>query len=233
MNLRFPHSHMKQLADDIWTDDATHSMFGLRLTTRMTVVRLDAGGLWLHSPVALDGRRRDAVDDLGPVRHIVAPNRYHHVYLDDWVRAYPNADLWGAPGLPEKHTDLTFDRVLTRQNPPWLDTLDQMGVDGLEAISEVVFFHRPSRTLVTTDLLFNEHDPDGWLTRAYLWWNGLLDKPGISELIFLAADDTEALHDSYERLLDWDFQRIVLSHGRVIEDEARETLRRIVDEAFA
>jgi hypothetical protein len=224
---------MKQLDDDIWTDDDTHSMFGLRLTTRMTVVRLDDGGLWLHSPVALDDRRRAAVDDLGPVRHIVAPNRYHHMYLGDWVRAYPDADLWGAPGLPEKRTDLTFDHVLTRHHPAWLDDLDQMAVDGLEAISEVVFLHRPSRTLVTTDLLFNEHDPDGWLTRAYLWWNGLLGEPGISKLVFFAADDREALRDSYERLLDWDFRRIVLSHGQLLEDDARETLRRIVDESFA
>ena len=90
------------LTEDIWTVGASHSMFGLHLGSRMTVVRLPSGGLWLHSPVAHSPELQTAIDGLGPVEHIVAPNYFHHMYVGPWARAYPDATLHSSPGLEKK-----------------------------------------------------------------------------------------------------------------------------------
>ncbi|MFB6373092.1 MAG: DUF4336 domain-containing protein [Bradymonadaceae bacterium] len=223
---------MQQLADKIWTFEATHHFYGIEMGTRMTGVRLEDDGLWLHSPVPFDETVREHVDDLGEVRHIVAPNRFHHVYLDEWVDTYPGADLWAAPGLPEKRTDLAFDHVLTETTPPWHDQLDQQRIEGSRMLREVVFYHRPSCTLVTSDLFFNVHDPRSTFSKLYYWANGVLGKPGISSMVLLAYDDKQAARRSYEQLLDWDFERIVIAHGEIVDEDAHRVLRRVIDEAF-
>ena len=95
--------------DGLWTAPRAHTILGLTIGTRMSVVRLAGGGLWLHSPVALDGQTRNALDALGPVRFLVAPNRFHHTYLPQARDAYPQAKIFGAPGLADKRRDIAFD----------------------------------------------------------------------------------------------------------------------------
>ena len=223
---------MRRLADDIWTERTSHKFFGVDLGARTTIVRLEDGGLWVHSPIPLDEERKAEIDALGDVRHIVAPNRFHHVYVDQWVEAYPDADLWGAPGLPEKRTDLTFNHVLTKSTPPWEGRLDQRLFEGSETFNEVVFFHRASRTLIGADLFLNIREPANVATKMYCWTNGVLGKPGLSWVIWFALDDRETARRAYEQLLDWEFERIVVAHGAVVEDEARAVLRQIIDESF-
>ena len=91
--------------------------FGAEIGTRMTVVWLSDGGLFVHSPVQLDLPGRRALDALGPVRAVVAPNRLHHLFVGGWREAYPDARLYAAPGLPEKRSDLSFDAVLGDEPP--------------------------------------------------------------------------------------------------------------------
>ena len=223
---------MEKLDENIWTVAAPLSFFGIELGTRMTVVRLEDGGLWLHSPVEMTDELEARVAELGEVAHVVAPSRFHHLYAGEWAEAFPEATLWGAPGLPEKRTDLEFDAVLTEDSPPWGDELEQMPIEGSKILREVVFYHRASRTLITSDLFINEEDPPGLITKAYLWINGVLGEPGLSKILKTAYDDEEAARRSFERLLDWEFRRIVVAHGEVVEEDARAVLRRVIDEAF-
>lgn len=222
---------MQKLDDGIWTFDAPHRFYGVHMGVRMTVVRLSDGGLWVHSPIEL-GEVRPDVDALGDVAYIVAPNRFHHVYAGPWKEAYPEAELWGAPGLPDKRGDLDFDHVLTEDPSPWSDDLEEMLVEGSSMLREVAFYHRASRTLITADLFINEHDPKNFISKAYYWLNGVLGKAGLSRMIKIAYDDKAAARASFRKLRDWDFERIVISHGEIVEGDAQETLRRITDEAF-
>lgn len=121
----------------------------------MTVVRLD-DSLWLHSPVPFDQSIRDQLDSLGPVRFIVAPNRFHHLYVAASAKAFAAARVYCAPGLDRKRKDLRFDAVLDDAAPPeWAGQIDQLIFRAFPPLNEVIFFHRASRTLVMTDLLFN------------------------------------------------------------------------------
>jgi hypothetical protein len=90
---------LKQLAADLFVEERAQRFYGLEVGTRMTVVRLAGGDLWLHSPVSLDAELRSELDGLGRVRFAVAPNRVHHLYAGEVARLYPEARLWVAPGL--------------------------------------------------------------------------------------------------------------------------------------
>jgi hypothetical protein len=122
----------------------------------MTVVRIEDGSLLLHSPIALSSRLRSQIDCLGPVRHIVSPNKLHHLFLNAAVAAYPGARLYVPPGLIEKRPEFARGEHLTDVPPSaWVGTLEQIVVRGSNIMQEVAFFHPRSRTLIVADLCEN------------------------------------------------------------------------------
>ena len=115
------------LAKDVWTEQRSLRFFGLETGTRMTIVRLASGGLFVHSPVALDAELRTAVDALGPVTAIIAPSRFHHLYVGEWAAAYPAASVSACPGLEKKRKDIAWSRILGDEPAgEWRDNLDQV-----------------------------------------------------------------------------------------------------------
>jgi hypothetical protein len=147
---------LRELAPDLWVTERSQRFFTSEIGTRMTVVRLSDGGLFVHSPVSLDPALRKALDALGPTRFAVAPNRFHHLYLGAYPEAYPDLRLFACPGLPEKRSDLSFDAVLGDEAPSeWAGQIDQLLFGGLPLANEIVFLHRASRTLIMTDTVFN------------------------------------------------------------------------------
>ena len=147
---------LKPAGPDFWLADGPAVRF-LRLfpyPTRMAVARLADGGLWVWSPIALDDALAAELDAIGPVRHLVAPNKLHHLALPEWVARYPEARLHGAPGLARKRRDLAFHTELgDAPDPAWVEQIDQVVFRGSRFLEEVVFFPRPSRTALVTDLL--------------------------------------------------------------------------------
>jgi hypothetical protein len=191
---------------------------------RMTVVRLRDGGLVLHSPVGADDETRAAVDALGPVRAVIAPNLHHHFFGGAWARAYPDARVYGAPGLRRKKADLRVDIELGDEAPPeWRGEIDQHLFRGAPMMSEVVFHHRASRTAIFTDLVFNV--PRGAAgARLFCWLVGAEGRFGPHRVVRLAIRDRRAARASLETLLAWDVERVVMSHGEVLETDARARL---------
>jgi hypothetical protein len=202
---------------DLWVATRPLPMWIGDIGCRMTVIRLSNGSLWLHSPVALDAATRSAVDALGPVRWIVGPSRVHHFYLGDWAQAYPDAVLCGAPGLPAKRRDLRFGFELDPDSqPPWGADVAMRLLGGAPSMSELTFFHPASRTLVLTDLVFNVPKHGG---RARLFHRlvGATGRFGPHRIIRLAIRDDRAAGASLQAIRGWDFDRVVMSHGDVLE----------------
>lgn len=222
---------LRELGPGLWTADRPLRILGaLEIGTRTSVVRLPDGGTWIHSPAALDDATRRAVLAIGPVRAIVAPNRVHHLFAGVWKEAFPDAALLGAPGLAEKRRDLAFDGVLgDAPDPRWAEVLDQALVHGAPPMSEVAFLHRPSRTLLLTDLCMNVRSPSP-VGRA-LWFRltGGYGRFGPNRVVKLCIRDRSAVRRSVDRVLGWDFDRISVTHGDVLESGGQTALR----EAFA
>ena len=152
---------LKPVAEDVWiVDSGPLRVLGMPLPVRMTVIRLGDGSLWLHSPTRYDAGLHRALEALGPIRHLVAPNIAHWTFLKAWQTHCPEALTWGAPNLRERgqvrRAGLRVDRVLDDAAPPeWAADLRQLVVPGGLGFREVACFHARTRTLLLTDLVLN------------------------------------------------------------------------------
>ena len=217
---------LTRIVEGMWTETRPLRFFGVETGTRMTVVRLAQGGLFVHSPVGLDDATRAAVDALGPVRAVVAPSLFHHLSVDAWSRAYPDAVLCACPGLERKRADLPWQRVLgDTPEPEWRGEIDQVFFGARSLENEVVFFHRASRTLLCADAVFNLGTHPSRFTRLVALLMGSR-QPGATIFERVLIRDRAAAREQVGRMLAWDADRIVLAHGDIIETGGREVLRR-------
>ena len=217
---------LRQLGENLWVAERPQSFYGLVVGTRMTVIRLDDGSLLLHSPVSLDAGLQQELDALGPVRYVVAPNRVHHLYAGKVAQPYPGARLWIAPGLERKRPDLVHEAILDDEAPAeWRGQVDQTFFRGRPYENEVVFLHRKSGTLILCDLAFNFRAGTHPVTRWLMQLIRSYDRFGPSKLDPLLIRDRALARKSLERILAWDFDRVVVAHGDVLERGGREALR--------
>ena len=216
---------VRSLSDGLWVID--HPMVmggGIALGARCTIVRLQDGSLWVHSPVPMGDAERAWLRDQGPVSTIVAPNLLHHFYLREAVEAFPDARLLAPAGIEEKVEGLSYE-PLEEGATPHEDELPSLHVEGCPKMEEFVFLHRASRTLVITDIAFNFQHVEGFVTRLFLRINGALGRFGPSRLgkrVFMS--DHAQVGASVRRILEWDFDRVVLSHGDVLASGGPDAL---------
>jgi len=216
---------MQQLHSDLWVTESPQRFLGLEVGARMTVIRLPDGNLLLHSPIAADADLVSEVQALGPVTYLVAPNKFHHLFVGDWQRACPEATIYAAPGLDTKRADLTIAGVLGDEpEPGWAGAMEQILVAGFSFANEVVFFHRASATLIATDLAFNVGSNSPWQTRLFVRLAGTYGQLAPTLLERLMVRDRAAFRHSVERILEWPFERVVVAHGEVSEEGGREEL---------
>lgn len=214
--------------EDLWTARQHLRLLGVEVGARMTVVRLASGRLVVIAPIGAVAEA--GLDELGEVAAIVAPNRFHHLYVRRAVAAFPAARTFAAPGLPEKRPDLHFDEVLGDEPPQlWRGELDQVVLRAAPRLNEVVLFHRASSTLITTDLVFNiQHQDTAW-GRLVLRLYGVMGRFGPSRLVRFAIRDRAAARTTLDTILGWRPERIVLAHGEVVPTGGADALR----DAFA
>ncbi len=219
---------LQKVAEELWVAENRVRLAAQSVPARMVVVRLRDGSLLVHSPVEANTALRTELATLGPVRHLVAPSKYHHLWLADWLTSYPDAAVYGAPGLPEKRQDIAFDEVLSDESPTtWATEIDQLVFRGLPIFNEVVFHHRPSRSLIVADLVFNIHEADGLLAPMIMRLNGMWKRFGPSRMLrLMMSRNREAARQGIESILRWDFDRIVMSHGQVYDPGGHEAVER-------
>jgi hypothetical protein len=213
-------------APEVWS--AMHTMRlpgGVRLPARMTVVRLPGGELVVHSPVPADDDLVAEVAKLGPVAHVIAPSLLHHLFVGAWTGRNPGARLWVTPGLADKRSDLPAHETLGDEAPAaWRGVIDQMIIRGQPRMNEVAFLHRPSRTLIVSDLVFNVGRPRTLATELVLRLMGTHRGLALSRLWRRYTRDRGAARASIERLLAWDFDRVLMGHGDAFGPGARPAM---------
>lgn len=215
-----------ELAPGLFVQTRDLRFLGVETGARCTLIRLASGGVFVHSPGPLDEEVRALVDRLGPVTAIAAPSLFHHLCAGDWKQAYPDALLCACPGLDRKRADLPWDLTLGDEaHALWKADLEQVFFGARTMENEVVFFHAASRSLVCCDIVFHLSEHPSLLTRlaGRLLGNG---KPGATWLEHIMIRRRDEAREQIDRILSWDFDRIVLSHGPIIETGGREILRR-------
>jgi Domain of unknown function (DUF4336) len=202
---------------------------GFRYPTRMAVIRLDDGNLFIWSPVALTPALRQEIDALGKVRHLVSPNFLHHLFLKEWKEAYPASRLYASPGLARRRKDLVFDAVLgDAPEPAWAAEIDQVLMRGSIVMTEVVFFHRASATAIFADLIQN-------FSRDWIGgWRGLVMRldgitapnPGAPREWRLSFIHRRAARAAMARILAWPVERVLIAHGEPQRSDGAAFVRR-------
>lgn len=207
--------------EDIWlADGPTTAVAGFHYPTRMAVIRLEDGALFLWSPTQLSNELRAAVDALGEVRYLIAPNSLHHLFLAQWRSAYPAARLYAAPGLRQRRQDLAFDADLGDAPPAeWSGQIDQVLMRGNLITTEVVFFHRQSGTAIFTDLI--QHFDPAWFTG----WRALIARldlmtagePQVPRKFRNAFVGRRAARAALQQILAWPARRVLMAHAPPVE----------------
>lgn len=209
----------------------------LPFTTRMTVVRLTSGDLFLHSPIKFDDRLANELQRLGTIRHLVSPNQFHYAHIAEWVRAFPEAITWASPRVRERararHIEIDFTRDLDASAPEdWRREIDQTLFPG-GYFKEFIFFHRGSKTLILTDAIINIElgkVTEPWRTATKL--TGMYHPYGqiffgMRLPLILQRRKAKA---AFAKIYSWQPQRILLSHGRCFDADADKVIRRVFGE---
>jgi hypothetical protein len=224
----------KPVADGVWiVDGGPLKPAGMPLPIRMTVLRLAGGGLLLVSPTPFSRALLAEVERLGPVEHLLAPSTGHWQFVADWQRACPGATTWAVPKLAKRRqvreSRLRIDRELDGRDPsPWGEAIEHVVVPGGLGFREAALFHRPSRTLVLTDLVVNlEPDKLPLVERIGARLIGGLAPDGMApvylRLVFkLRRDDARG---AAERLLALAPEGVIFAHGAWFERDGEARLR--------
>ena len=213
---------LRQIDEGLWVaEDDNFVGFGAWFPVRMTVARVGEG-LWVHSPIALEGVAAE-IDALGPVRWIVNPCGFHGKWAADAVARWPEAQLLCSSAHGRLGTRLPDYADLDPEGPAeWAEVFDSLLVQGCPKVAETVFLHRATRTLIVTDLLFNIHESKAFLMPLVLRMAGAWKRPAQSRLWRLFTKDRGAAGAAAAELLTWDFDRVVMAHGEILEDRAKE-----------
>lgn len=230
-----PLNTLKSFAEDVWIVDGPEigmHYFGLTLPfpTRMTVVRMPHEKVWIHSPIEWNADLGAAIDRLGALCYLVAPNTLHCSHLADWQARYPQAGSYGPPGMVAAGANPPISQVLGNAPPEaWGDAFGQCLVRGT-LVTEVDFFHRASRTLVLTDLIENfepwrvRNRLLRWIVRTF----GAADPDGKApiDMQLSFVRHRPCVRRAARQMIAWAPERIVLAHGRCYESNAVAELRR-------
>ncbi len=224
--------NLKLIEKNIWIYEGSVVNFhGFPFTTRMTVVKLANGNLWVHSPEKINDELQKELKALGEVKYLISPNKLHHLFIEEWIEVYPHAITYASPRLSKKKPDINFSVELSMQpESDWKLDIDQTIIQGSPAMEEVVFYHKTSKTLILTDAIEN-FDPG-----TLVWWQRILGKfagvlspkgkmPIDWRISFYFGSRNKA-RESLKTIMSWDIDNILLSHGKCIIGDGHKFLER-------
>ena len=227
-----PMAEWEEFADDLWVIEGPNVRdAGVLFTTRMVVVKLFDGSLWINSPVPVTFDTLKKITALGPVRYLLAATPRHVWRLAAWHTLFPEAQLWAARGTPFtlKKGHLPLTGILGDEPPQaWKNHFDQLAFKGNPLIEEVFFFHKQSRTLILDDLIQIHPIVKGKPFSNALWKvEGVVSPHGGVALDFrLSFTNRTLARRSLEKLLSWDFDKLIIAHGDCIEKDAKAFVER-------
>jgi hypothetical protein len=235
---------IRDVTPNITTFSTPFLRFGrIKIGGRGTVVKLQSGSLAVFSPVALTQDVKTKIQSMGTLKYIVAPDIEHHIFISPWAKEYPQAELIGMEGLPEKRENdeatkgYKFAHVFSPKNKLEMTISREFDAEfDFEYVhshsnKELVFLHKPSRTMIEADMLFNLPATEQFSKTGVSPTSGLLTKlfGGImntrgemvwqKRFLWYAAGgkDRAGFTESVKRMRTWDYDRIIPCHGDVIE----------------
>ena len=211
--------------DAIWATERPVWFGGVRLRSRTTVVRLEGGALWVHSPGTPTDEVCAALDQLGEVRWIVVPNKFHHLQAPATAARYPGATVVGRKSAEERNSQLSVS--MATDDPAYLHATPElipMDLHGVPFLDETVFFHAPSGSLIGADLLISACARDHWTWKMAARLVGRYERVSTPPDVRWNTRANAAVAESLERLCELPLQRILVAHADPITEHPLDRL---------
>lgn len=207
---------------------------GMSFPARSTLIQQDDGKLFIISPGPFDEETYKQIESLSDRVILISPNMMHHMFIEQSFERWPKVEIYGNLNLWKQKKHPWYQPYLNQPTKqPWLkpylkdirtvhevlstDT-KAMLVRGNSLIAETVFYDSKRKTLIVTDLVFNMDDTVGFLAGLTLRMAGVYNKLGQSRIVKFTTKNKMSYKTSVEKILEFDFERIIPAHGNIIED---------------
>lgn len=197
--------------------------FGLNLGRRVTLLPISGKRLVVHSTAPFSDNHLRAMERLGRPAFLLDATTMHDTFSRDAREILPNAEYFVPEGFPKKGAGPTA-RPLSEINASTGSEIQTERLEGMRFLTEYACFHPASRTLILGDLLFNLDQSSGYTKWAMRNLLGVKEWPAIDRPVRMAVKDKEAFVSSLQRILAWDFDRIIVAHGSPIETNGKQHL---------
>lgn len=227
---------IREVTEGIWTFSKPFLRLNvLPIGGRSTAVRLSNGDVWVLASTPLTPDTKKTLENLGPVKYIVGADSVHHLYLGEFKKAYPDAKLVAVEEAVEKKKGEGLDFAGfwgdKQQDPKFgfEDEIESCYFSGFKN-KDVAFLHKPSKTLIEADLLFNMPALEQY---SRSWFSGRIPFIGNIDpytaahkrMMWRLGVDKEAMKRDAKTVADWDFERIIPCHGDVIDKDGNKAWR--------
>lgn len=217
---------LQAIHPQIWHAEQNFKVNGIRISSRMTIIRLKSGGLWVHSPIQCSPALKKEIDALGEVKFVVAPNKVHYLFAQEFLKHYPNASFYTAPGLSEKIPNLPPSTVLNGHYQPWPEDLEYLVFQGIPFANETVWWHSATATLIITDLCQWWQGDIAWSAKIFNTLTGVRSNFDVPRTVRLLVKDKKAARQSADAILQWPIETIVMAHNSLIVSNAKALLEK-------
>ncbi len=220
----------EEVAANLWLRAYPLRLLGADFRRNVTVIRLGSGRTVIHSTGPFSPADVTAIRELGEPGWILDGVLRHDTFAGAGREAFPKIPYLAPPGFGEI---VGFETgALVPAPPEWDGELVTLEVGGMPSMRETVMLHVPSRTLIVTELLFNFGPGEDLWTKVLLWGAvGSDHNPGVSRPVKAGIKDRAAFQAAVVAILEWDFDRVIVGHGEVIESAGKEKLRAAVSAA--
>ena len=214
---------MKELAQNLWVMPYPLRLLGADLGRVVTIVRLHSGELVIHSTGPFTAEDVAAIQHLGKPSWLLEAMLWHDTFARQGHETFPNIPFLAPEGFSELVGFPT--EPLIPAPAAWANELEILRLEGIPRFWEHVVFHRPSGTLIVGDLLFNfgpETSP--WTRFLVLCAVGSKHHPGMSRPFRMVIRDKAAFQRSMEAVMRWEFDRVIVGHGEIIQSDGKPQL---------
>ena len=214
---------MRKIDTNIWVHEMEFKLFGAEFGRRMTVLLLENGTLLLHSPGEITEELVKEIIKIGDVSYIVTPNNFHGMFAEDWISQFPEAVYYTAKEDDlEKGKGTALSELISVVSE---EEIKLIKIEGAPKVNEYAILHRASGTLILTDIAFNIGSDVPIWTKIFFKLNGAFNSFGPTRMMKSMITNPEALCRSMSEILTFDFHRVIVSHGRILDVDAKERFR--------
>ena len=216
----------KIFCQELTTFSAPFNLGGVEIGNRMTVIKCNNDKLWVHSPIILDTKAQQVLSAMGNITWTISPNLFHYLHIHTFQTQFPSSKLFGVSGIEKKEKRYSFNYLDDHAKKQlWTPHIQQIQIQGMPNVNEVVFLHPKSKTLIVTDLLFNCYPTKLW-SKLFFKLNGAYNKCCSTRIFKSFISDKNKFKDSINQILTWDFDRIILTHGNIIEKNSKQVFEK-------